>query len=72
MTTFSRGVRSFAPQREFICSRCMAFSTTATAQSGHNRWSKIKHDKGAADMKKNVLRSQFSKEITLASKSKSG
>ena len=46
----------------------MTFSTTATVQSGHNRWSKIKHDKGAADMKKNVLRSQYSKEITLASK----
>jgi hypothetical protein len=51
-----------------ICSRCLGFSTTATVQSGHNRWSKIKHDKGAADIKKNVLRSGYAKQIALASK----
>lgn len=68
MPSFSRGLRPFTPQGEFVCLRCRTFSTTAKVQSGHNRWSKIKHDKGAADMKKNVLRSQFSKEITLASK----
>jgi hypothetical protein len=70
MAAFSRGLRSLPPPGEFICTRCMQFSTTSTAQSGHNRWSKIKHDKGSADAKKNVQRSIFAREITLASKRK--
>lgn len=36
--------------------------------SGHNRWSKIKHEKGAADAKKNAQRSTFSKHLTLYSR----
>ena len=68
MAAFSRGLCSFVPRGELTCSRCLQFSTTSIAQSGHNRWSKIKHDKGAVDAKKNVQRSALSKEIALASK----
>lgn len=44
------------------------FSTTSILTSGHNRWSKIKHEKGAADAKKNRVRSSIAGELTLASK----
>jgi hypothetical protein len=71
MPAFSRGLRALIPKQEFLCSRCIQFSTTSTAQSGHNRWSKIKHDKGAVDAKKNVQRSQFARSIAFASKSTS-
>lgn len=46
----------------------LLFSTTTIAKSGHNRWSKIKHEKGAADAKKNRVRSSIAGELTLASK----
>ena len=68
MAAFSRGVKSFSPRSELICSRCLPFSTIAAAQSGHSRWSKIKHDKGAVDAKKNVQRSVYAREIALCSK----
>lgn len=67
MAATSRGLRSSFLRQDFVCSRCL-FSTTSSVQSGHNRWSKIKHDKGAVDAKKNVQRSVFSREIALASK----
>ncbi|PBP22812.1 hypothetical protein BUE80_DR006347 [Diplocarpon rosae] len=67
MATTSRGIHTLVPRRSLICLRCL-FSTSSSAQSGHNRWSKIKHDKGAVDAKKNVLRSALSREIILASK----
>ncbi|KAH6715151.1 transcriptional regulator TACO1-like protein [Leptodontidium sp. 2 PMI_412] len=67
MATSSRGLRPIFRQKDFICSKCL-FSTTSSIQSGHSRWSKIKHDKGAVDAKKNVQRSNFSREIALASK----
>ncbi|KAI1000791.1 hypothetical protein K3495_g7408 [Podosphaera aphanis] len=44
------------------------FSASAVSLSGHNRWSKIKHDKGAADAKKNKVRSSIAQELTLTSK----
>lgn len=69
MAAFSRGLRPFTLRAESICSRCL-FSTTSTVQSGHNRWSKIRHDKGKADANKNAQRSSFSREIALCSKSK--
>ncbi|KUJ20062.1 YebC-like protein [Mollisia scopiformis] len=68
MAAFSRGLRSLGLRSESICPRCLQFSTSATAQSGHNRWSKIKHDKGNADAKKNAERSLFARDIALASK----
>lgn len=36
--------------------------------SGHNKWSSIKHKKGAADAKRAKLFSRISKEITVATK----
>lgn len=70
MPAFSRGLRSFAPQACSVCPRCLCFSTSAVSQSGHNRWSKIKHDKGQVDAKKNAARSLFARDIALASKRK--
>ncbi|KAH7310094.1 transcriptional regulator TACO1-like protein [Rhexocercosporidium sp. MPI-PUGE-AT-0058] len=67
MATSARSLRPILRQKDFICSKCV-FSTTTSIQSGHSRWSKIKHDKGAVDAKKNVQRSNFSREIALASK----
>ena len=43
-------------------------STSAAALSGHNRWSKIKHDKGKEDAAKAKVRTALSKEIAVASK----
>ena len=68
MAAISRGLRPLFSSVEPICARCMQFSTTSAAQSGHSRWSKIKHDKGAVDMKKNVQRSVYAREIALCSK----
>jgi YebC/PmpR family DNA-binding regulatory protein len=36
--------------------------------SGHNKWSSIKHKKGAADSKRSKIFSKLSKEITVAAK----
>ncbi|POS81442.1 hypothetical protein DHEL01_v200174 [Diaporthe helianthi] len=52
-----------------ICPRWRrAFSTTHISQSGHNKWSKIKHTKGRADQKKTSERTLFVQAITLYSK----
>src|SRR5512145_380696 len=37
--------------------------------SGHNRWSKIKHKKGASDAKKSKVWTKLIKEITVAARS---
>src|SRR5512141_2701366 len=37
--------------------------------SGHNRWSKIKHKKGASDAKKSKVWTKVIKEITVAARS---
>ncbi len=36
--------------------------------SGHNKWSSIKHKKGAADAKRGAIFSRVSKEITQAAR----
>ncbi|KAH8194868.1 hypothetical protein TruAng_010965 [Truncatella angustata] len=54
------------PPKYSQCRR--AFGTTLAASSGHNRWSKIKHEKGAADKRKTTERSSFAKNLTLYSK----
>ena len=36
--------------------------------AGHNKWSKVKHIKGALDAKRSQLFSKFSKEITIAAR----
>lgn len=52
-----------------ICVQCRrTFSSSAGLQSGHNKWSKIRHDKAANDAKKNAARTLFAKNITLYSK----
>ncbi|KAH6684565.1 transcriptional regulator TACO1-like protein [Halenospora varia] len=68
MAAFSRGLRFLAPRGEFLCSRCRQISTTPVIQSGHSRWSKIKHDKGAADNKKSKTYAALVHEIALVSK----
>lgn len=40
--------------------------------SGHNKWSKIKHKKGATDAKKSKVLSKYSRLITLESKRAGG
>ena len=40
--------------------------------SGHNKWSKIKFTKAAADAKKGKIFARYSHEITLAAKSGGG
>ena len=47
---------------------CRTFSTARVILSGHNRWSKIKHDKVKADASKNRQRSLYANEIALASR----
>jgi transcriptional/translational regulatory protein YebC/TACO1 len=40
--------------------------------SGHNKWSSIKHKKGAADAKKGKIFTKLIKEITVAAKNGGG
>lgn len=68
MAAFSRGLRPLGLRAQSICPRSVQISTSATLQSGHSRWSKIKHDKAGVDAKKNVARSLFARDIALASK----
>ncbi|KEF61473.1 uncharacterized protein A1O9_03039 [Exophiala aquamarina CBS 119918] len=48
--------------------RCRHFSSLSFRASGHNRWSKIKHDKGVNDLQKARERTRLSQQISLASK----
>src|SRR5271170_4516335 len=48
--------------------RARSFATCPVLGSGHNRWSKIKHDKGKEDALKSKARSLLSQEIYNASK----
>ncbi|KAK1640173.1 transcriptional regulator-domain-containing protein [Colletotrichum phormii] len=57
------------PTTTSFCCQCLRpLSTTPAVLSGHNKWSKIKHKKGAADAQKNNMRSQHSKTIALYSR----
>ncbi|KAK1780979.1 transcriptional regulator-domain-containing protein [Copromyces sp. CBS 386.78] len=52
-----------------ICAQCRrTFIASPALQSGHNKWSKIKHEKAADDAKKSAVRTAFTKNITLISK----
>lgn len=68
----SRGlVRSLKPFNiPQICLACHTRGLHAITirLSGHNRWSKIRHDKGRNDAAKNRQRSVFAQEITTASR----
>lgn len=52
------------------CSRSgeRTFTTSMCCSSGHNKWSKIKHDKGRKDAAKTTLRTQHVQAITLYSR----
>lgn len=50
----------------YLCQRYL--SNTSCCNSGHNRWSTIKHDKAKNDAVKNKQTSIFAKEIAAASK----
>ncbi|KAI0834437.1 YebC-like protein [Hypoxylon sp. FL0890] len=52
-----------------ICTQCRrSFTPSSALRSGHNRWSKIRHEKGTADAKKTAQRTVFAKNLTLYSK----
>ncbi|CAK7198855.1 hypothetical protein SEUCBS139899_001522 [Sporothrix eucalyptigena] len=57
-----------AAWKRYACVQCRrTLSTSPAVASGHNRWSKIRHEKGAADLKKTALRTGFTKSLTLYS-----
>lgn len=68
----SRGLRLLLSKQPtpYICRQCQlrTFTSSPISSSGHNRWSKIKHDKARVDAVKNRQRAAFSQELTLASK----
>lgn len=74
-------MQSFQPvARSISCRqlpRCLSrraqrcFHGSANLQSGHSRWSTIKHDKGKNDALKNKQRSVFAQEIATCSKRES-
>ncbi|WVQ68378.1 uncharacterized protein L199_006585 [Kwoniella botswanensis] len=47
---------------------CRCLTTSSTTQSGHNRWSKIRHKKGAVDKERGALFAKLSREIITAMK----
>ncbi|KAI0481013.1 duf28 domain-containing protein [Xylariaceae sp. FL0804] len=57
-----------------ICARCFRLQqqrllhTGQVLRAGHNKWSKIKHQKGAADVKKASQRTLFAKNLLLYTK----
>lgn len=71
----SRGLRHLAGIKTYrnpsLCPQCLhnrTFTTTPLLPSGHNRWSKIKHDKAKTDSAKNKQRSLFSQELATLSR----
>ncbi|KAK0623081.1 transcriptional regulator TACO1-like protein [Immersiella caudata] len=67
MATIVRGIRPL--QRLSLCAQCRRpFFSGRTQQSGHNKWSKIRHDKAVKDGQKAKVRSELAKLITLYSK----
>ncbi|KAI3337387.1 duf28 domain-containing protein [Xylariaceae sp. AK1471] len=58
-----------SPIRSTICVQCRrSLASSAILSSGHNKWSKIKHEKAAADKKKTAQRSSFAKQLTMYTK----
>lgn len=52
-----------------VCAQCRrSFVSSPVLPSGHNKWSKIRHDKAANDAKKGRARTFFTQNITLYSK----
>lgn len=65
----SRGLTALVRHRAglTLC-QTRAISTSTSLQSGHSRWSKIKHDKAKVDAGKNRQRSIFAHELATASR----
>ncbi|KAI1816777.1 duf28 domain-containing protein [Poronia punctata] len=58
-----------SPIQSSICAQCRrSLASSAVLNSGHNKWSKIKHEKAAADKRKTAVRNTFSKQLTMYSK----
>lgn len=75
MASVIRGVSPFIrlplprPRPNSLQCQCLRSFTTSSVQlSGHNKWSKIKHEKGAADKKRSQLHGSIAKLLTLYSK----
>jgi len=64
-----RRPRAYFPQRYNPTLSSRLFSTSARLPSGHNRWSKIKNDKGKVDATRGKTNSHLAKEIQGSSKS---
>lgn len=57
------------PAKSPVCAQCRrTFGSSAALRAGHNKWSKIRHDKAANDLKKNAARTIFTKNIAFCSK----
>ncbi|OIW33340.1 YebC-like protein [Coniochaeta ligniaria NRRL 30616] len=54
--------------RSLQCQCLRSFTASSVQLSGHNKWSKIKHEKGAADKKRSQLHGSIAKLLTLYSK----
>ncbi|RAL08317.1 post-initiation translation factor DPC29 [Aspergillus homomorphus CBS 101889] len=51
---------------QLMCNGCRSFSSSTPWSAGHNRWSKIKHDKAKEDKAKSKERQLMNKEISNA------
>ncbi|KAL5612807.1 hypothetical protein BROUX41_004109 [Berkeleyomyces rouxiae] len=60
--------RQLLPTTALTGSARRLLSTSAVLGSGHNRWSKIRHEKGAADRKKQAERNVLAKSIAFLAK----
>ncbi|KAK2747099.1 hypothetical protein FQN57_002354 [Myotisia sp. PD_48] len=68
-TIFTRQLLSHSrPRERWTCIQCRFIANSATLQSGHNRWSTIRHDKGKNDAAKSKERQIISHNIVQASK----
>ncbi|KAK1827795.1 transcriptional regulator-domain-containing protein [Podospora conica] len=69
MRQLARQAAQAPPAQALAAAPCRrAFSSTPPFQSGHNKWSKIKHDKAAADLKVSRQRSFFVRSLAHLSK----
>jgi len=75
MAAIARTLRSLSLARPHpspqsaLCTQCRrSLFTGAVLQSGHNKWSKIKHDKLAKDVKKSKERAAHAGLITFYAK----
>lgn len=57
-----------AARSQLHFSQCRSFSSRTCLNSGHNRWSKIKHDKGKNDAAKSKERTSLTLAVIRASK----